>query len=762
MGSNNIFFMGKYGKRHPHGRVFLSLAAYAGLWAAFAGFFALFLREVLSGWEAHSPLLVYAAGFGTDLRGEVSVFLSSANAFLVQFAYYPVLAGVICGGLFALTAWAVNRFVASGPAAGAAAAGCYNAVEPGAGKAAGKVVFLPGAAVAAGLLPMFPFTFCFWPLMVLLMALGAGLWRACAKKGWRPALGRVLCLGLLTFLLREYAVLAFALYVSLDFALQREKPLACLRRSAAGGVVLAAWGLAAVLCYLPYPFYPDKELFALLGPDASRLFRVPFLFFTPSKGALAFLSASLALLAASPWLRRIPVGGKRETGSRCPAEGLSCLPESAESPGMRKNGGPCPDESLSLSTENLSPCAEAPGTDGCRSSGKGEKDAECGLPGRTARKAQGGRLRHGNHQGLPWKAVRKAQGGRRRTGSYQGFPGRTARIAVQAALLLFATGGFCLAPSASRPLSDFFACDRLCRENRWEEALRLLDSRYPLYAGETELTYGNILYGAEVKACLLATRKATDRIFTYSLPLFPLLFPSDISSRPEAYVLPHYYAFCGNFSESLHLNYDWITARIASPVVMREIVNVCLTVGDTLPASKFLYRMGKSLFRKGDARALLAPNAERDRAKAWIPPVNYAVRSQEPDLNAKTNFRYQPGNPYFLEYYLALCLMDKNAAEIAALYPEIREYYDTGRRPFHAPRHLQEALLSTFGYVASGLAYPRHLEGIGEDTWADYWQFLVDNSNYQNGQLPFFELQSRWKHTYWFYDWYMQKRVIGG
>ncbi len=737
-GSKKIFFMGKFRKPHPHGRVLLATAGYVALWAAFAGFFALFLREVLSGWEAHSPLLVYAAGFGTDLRGEVSVFLSSANAFLVQFAYYPVLAGVICGGLFALTAWAVNRFVASGPAAGAGAVGCHNAVEPGAGKAACKVVFLPGAAVAAGLLPMFPFTFCFWPLMVLLMALGAGLWRACAKKGWRPALGRVLCLGLLTFLLREYAVLAFALYVSLDFALQREKPLACLRRSAAGGVALAAWGLAAVLCWLPYPFYPDKELFALLGPDASRLFRVPFLFFTPPKGALAFLSASLALLAASPWLRRIPVGGKRETGSRCPAKGLS------------------------LCAENLARRAEETGTAGCRSSGKGAKDAEGGFPGKTARKAQGGRLRHGNHQGLFWKMARKAQGSRRRTGSQQNFLGKTARRAVQAALLLFATGGFCLAPSASRPLSDFFACDRLCRENRWEEALRLLDDRYPLYAGETELTYGNILYGAEVKACLLATRKATDRIFTYSLPLFPLLFPSDISSRPEAYVLPHYYAFCGNFSESLHLNYDWITARIASPVVMREIVNVCLTVGDTLPASKFLYRMGKSLFRKGDARALLAPNAERDRAKAWLPPVNYAVRSQEPDLNAKTNFRYQPGNPYFLEYYLALCLMDKNAAEIAALYPEIREYYDTGRRPFHAPRHLQEALLSTFGYVASGLAYPRHLEGIGEDTWADYWQFLIDNSNYQNGQLPFFELQSRWKHTYWFYDWYMQKRVIGG
>ena len=77
------------------------------------------------------------------------------------------------------------------------------------------------------------------------------------------------------------------------------------------------------------------------------------------------------------------------------------------------------------------------------------------------------------------------------------------------------------------------------------------------------------------------------------------------------------------------------------------------------------------------------------------------------------------------------------------------------------PRHIQEALLANFDYIPMRLAYPEHIEGVGPETWRDYWQFLVDNQNYQNKNISFKQLQKKWAHTYWFYDYYLSCIELG-
>ncbi|MBD5397458.1 hypothetical protein HDR62_04905 [bacterium] len=310
---------------------------------------------------------------------------------------------------------------------------------------------------------------------------------------------------------------------------------------------------------------------------------------------------------------------------------------------------------------------------------------------------------------------------------------------------LFSLG---ITPTQAKPMSRFFVVDRLCREYRWQEALQLLNKAYPDQTAATGHLAEDLLYEAQLKTCLLATGKASGEIFTYRLSTFPFLFPSELVNRPESYVTPVYYAYAGNFSESLHQNYDWITSHIYSPVVMREIIKVSLILNDTLPASKFVHIMRQSLFHGKDS----VNQAQIERGRAMLPPSNYAVDAYKPDKNARRNFLYRGYNPLFFEYYLALCLLDKNPGDIGPHRSQIKECYPQGM-----PRHVQEALLAIAGYSPAAATTPTDINEIEAETQRDFALFVLDNLKFQRDEISFADLAHRWMHTYWFYDLYMHE-----
>ncbi|MDE5575465.1 MAG: hypothetical protein K2I87_07120 [Bacteroidales bacterium] len=328
---------------------------------------------------------------------------------------------------------------------------------------------------------------------------------------------------------------------------------------------------------------------------------------------------------------------------------------------------------------------------------------------------------------------------------------------------LFLIGGVLwITPIQVKSIADFQQVDRLCRNYQWENALRKLDSqweKFPVITSLSDFTNTHRLFFGHTKIALLATRKATNKLFTYPQPAFPLLFPLAMNNRAECFVLPSYYTFVGEFSESLHLNYDLITCHCISATILNATIISSLIVDDTLPAFKLTHFLEKSLFYRHQA-SVYKDSFQRNnlpaikRGKQMLPFYDYAVASYIPDKNAVKQHMQQQGNPYFYEYFISLCLLDKNTKTIVDEHSNIKKFYQKGK-PFFAPYHIQEAILASFNYSPSRYLYPQKIEGISSDVWNDYWLFIIDNQSYFNGSTTFSELQKKWGHTYWFYDCYL-------
>lgn len=249
--------------------------------------------------------------------------------------------------------------------------------------------------------------------------------------------------------------------------------------------------------------------------------------------------------------------------------------------------------------------------------------------------------------------------------------------------------------------------------------------------------------------------KATDQIFTYDLLTFPLLFPDNINNRPEAYILPPYYFYCGNYSESLHINYDFVTSGCTSPVFLRAIIETSLVMDDTMPASKFVNMMRQSLFHGKEAVSIFQGSEPKsafrvERGRRLYPIKNYAVDAYKPDLNQRKSSFLQPQNIYFYEYFLIERLLYKDVYTIVQQFNQIKKFYPRG-----VPRHIQEGYLAYYEYKPSRFFYPSKIEGIDKDVWGDYWCFLRDDQAYQMKKMPFEEFERKWRHTFWFYQLYM-------
>ena len=306
----------------------------------------------------------------------------------------------------------------------------------------------------------------------------------------------------------------------------------------------------------------------------------------------------------------------------------------------------------------------------------------------------------------------------------------------------------------SYSISNFHKIDRLCRNYRWEEALRRLDIQWEKNTAHIiQKNKAHRLFCSQTKLALLATRKATSRLFTYPQPSFPMLFPLAMNNKPECIILPSYYMFVGGFSESLHLNYDLITCHDISANVLNSLIVTSIIIDDTIPISKLIYLLKTSLFYNKQTatykNSILRNNLPAvERGKQMLSTHNYSVFGYTPDKNAFHQYLNQPNNPYYYEYFLTLCLLYKMHEIIMLDLPNIKKFYQKGNF-FEAPRHIQEALLATFNYVPSRYLYPQKIEGISSDVWNDYWLFIIDNQSYFNGSTTFSELQKKWGHTYW-------------
>lgn len=313
----------------------------------------------------------------------------------------------------------------------------------------------------------------------------------------------------------------------------------------------------------------------------------------------------------------------------------------------------------------------------------------------------------------------------------------------------------------AQQISAFQKADRLCRNYRWEEALQVLNSQWKKMPEFTSITtIPQRIICAQTKLALLATRKATSYLFTYPMPAFPLLFPLEVSNKPECFILPTYYMFTGGFSENLHLNYDLITSHCISANILNSTIICSLIVNDTVPAFKLAHFLEQSLFYRN--QAAVYKNASRfnalpdvKRGKQMLPSQNYAVAGYVPDIDYVRQHYYQPENPYPYEYVLSLALLGKLHNNLKKEISLIRKFYHkTG--VFIAPRHIQEAILASFDYNPARYIYPSAIEGVSQEVWNDYWHFIADNQAYLNGNSTFSELQKKWGHTYWFYDCYVK------
>lgn len=330
-------------------------------------------------------------------------------------------------------------------------------------------------------------------------------------------------------------------------------------------------------------------------------------------------------------------------------------------------------------------------------------------------------------------------------------------------ILLLAGGHVGFSQSAS--MRHFQKVDTLCREYRWEEALRQLNRQWDKKPDMSGFSYEKSLFTAQTKVALLATRKATQSLFTYPQPAFPMLFPLDVGNHAESFVMPPYYLYVGGFGECLHIGYDFITAHNISPNTLRSIIMASLILDDTVPVSKMVHLLENTLFYRREAA--LYRDVERRgnlpavvRGKTMLPPKDYEVRAYTPDENAFSEYRSNPDNPFFYEYYLCVLLYRKQHALIPAEMPAIQRFYQRGNQ-VRIPRHIQEALLANFDYMPMRLAYPEQIEGVSRETWLDYWQFLFDNQSFQTSRINFSVLQKKWGHTYWFHDCYLKGKVFG-
>ena len=315
----------------------------------------------------------------------------------------------------------------------------------------------------------------------------------------------------------------------------------------------------------------------------------------------------------------------------------------------------------------------------------------------------------------------------------------------------------------AQPIIGFQQVDRLCREYRWQEALQKINVQWEKTASSNDIKSVSPvkrLLSGQTRTTLLATRKATSTLFTYPHPYFPLLFPIDMINQPESFTLPPYYTYAGGFSESLHIDYDFVTAHNICSNILNHVVIASLVVDDTVPMLKFINFLRHSLFYRQQAAIYLDPVARLKlpqvvRGKMMLPSHNYTVWGYKPDENALRQHLQQPENPYFYEYYLAVSLLHKKHSVIMEEMPKIKLFYPHGGK-YIVPRHIQEALLANYNYAPMRFAYPASIEGVDNNTWRDYWQFLSDNEAFQSGKISFSELNKNWGHTYWFYDCYMK------
>lgn len=268
-----------------------------------------------------------------------------------------------------------------------------------------------------------------------------------------------------------------------------------------------------------------------------------------------------------------------------------------------------------------------------------------------------------------------------------------------------------------------------------------------LYQDDAEETY----MADMLKICLLASQRATNRLFAYNGSYyFPLLFPEEILNKPVSYLVALYYTQNGLHAEALHLLYDFVTCQRVCTAVLEPLLWNSVIVNDYEPCRKFIRFFEQSLFHKDIARrytAYLTDTAQNARqpeiaaARTRLSTHNHTVLGYQPDDNIYFRHLYESDNAAVYEYALALWMVYKNHERILTELPKIRQYYRI------LPIHIQEAVLANFP--------PEQLDEAPADIHpgikARYTAFLQAYNLYQNGYTSFQKLKKGFEDTYWYH-----------
>lgn len=289
--------------------------------------------------------------------------------------------------------------------------------------------------------------------------------------------------------------------------------------------------------------------------------------------------------------------------------------------------------------------------------------------------------------------------------------------------------------NVTRPLANQFCLQPMIFQEAWEESF----------------------ITTTLKASLLSTRTATDRLMTYyQSDYFPFLFPNNTLFTPASYYMALYDTQNGLYAEALHLLYDLVTGQCITPAVLEPLLWNCVVVGDYAPCRKFIRLFEQSLFHKDVARrytAYLSDTAATGKrpevvaARQLLSKRNHTVLAYYPDDNTRYRIENEADNAAVYEYALSLWLVYKNHPRILEEWPKIRRYY-----PKNVPIHLQEAVLTNFTLDQ----LDEVPEGIAPEVKARYADFRQASSFFMNGFASLRKLKKSFGDTYWYHLYFYE------
>lgn len=297
----------------------------------------------------------------------------------------------------------------------------------------------------------------------------------------------------------------------------------------------------------------------------------------------------------------------------------------------------------------------------------------------------------------------------------------------------------------------------------WESALSTCQRYLELVEQEPDEDKG--VYYAwivdDVKFALCQTGRLLDDFFSYSKHLaFGILFPQALERADKSH--PGVYNFnssMGLHSEAIHSAFECVITGIGGPLVLENLIQSHLILGDYRPCVEFVNMLDESLFFRKQAknyRKILQDTAILNTDSCYIrkrklQPTHDFGTSWNIDKNMYGLFLANTNHQKAFEYAITTMLTYKEHHLIANHLERFKEFNYT-----HFPRHVEEALLILLNYGTDPEMTKEKILGtefaglkIREETINRCDEFFTYLDKYNAGQISSKTIREHFGDTYW-------------